>query len=159
MKNFTNEACFRAGRWYSDFDHVYHSPCGPCACYHLYGDLKALQKGCQSDSLDRIQSTTMPIVSNHTEVQSLAQQIIAEMSFSFHPNDNGSKRAPNAFKGRFDNERLAADLTISSRAKETTISSISFGERIDGSFQLLTDENGLSWWYDTSKRTPVSSSR
>jgi hypothetical protein len=101
----------------------------------------------------------MPIVSNHTEVQSLAQQIIAEMSFSFHPNDNGSKRAPNAFKGRFDNERLAADLTISSRAKETTISSISFGERIDGSFQLLTDENGLSWWYDTSKRTPVSSSR
>lgn len=119
---------------------------------------------CCKKGVNRIEIPIMPIASNRTEVQFLAQQIIAEMSFSFHPNDNGSKRAPNAFKGRFDNERLAAKLTISSPAKETTISSISFGERIDGcsnrdSFQLVTDENGLSWWYDTSKRNPDSSSR
>eukprot|EP00980_Cylindrotheca_fusiformis_P031526 scaffold26498_cov108-Cylindrotheca_fusiformis.AAC.1 len=110
---------------------------------------------------------TMPLVSKNPEY--LAQQIIAEMSFSFPPSNRADFSRKDYFTSdvsyNFPKKQSSygysrRNSTSSSVSKSQVASpSMSFGEKIDqfsDCFQLLTDEKGLSWWYDTSS-TPLDS--
>ncbi|CAJ1945987.1 unnamed protein product [Cylindrotheca closterium] len=77
----------------------------------------------------------------------VAQQFIAEIGFSsfFYPTSNAPRQQNrNKEHASPNSERIAP-----------SSSPIAFGQRINGynvldSFQLVKDQNGLSWWYDTS---------